>query len=98
MGKKDKRKRRGKTRRASFNPLQVMADRLSPLVPGDGDDSPTPFQDKRFDCFLCNRSVDIRLSKKGRPYFICDDCGIQVFVRGDKGIKCLAKRVQDEDS
>lgn len=31
------------------------------------------------------------MSKKTRPYLVCDDCGMQVFVRFEKGMKRLER-------
>ncbi len=42
-------------------------------------------------CFLCGDKLEIRNSKKLKPYFICDGCGLQAFVRREKGIKRLKK-------
>ena len=52
-------------------------------------------QGKAVKCFLCGRWPDVRLSKKGRPYFVCDACGMQVFVRGNKGIERLKEKVRE---
>lgn len=43
-----------------------------------------------FVCPLCNESVRVKQSKKGLPYIICNDCGVQMFVRYEKGIRRLA--------
>ena len=41
-------------------------------------------------CFLCGRGLEKRLTKtNAKPYFVCDVCGIQVFVRGKRGIQGL---------
>ena len=40
-------------------------------------------------CCLCGRKLEKRTSKKGKPYFVCDPCGIQVFVRRKQGIERL---------
>jgi DNA-directed RNA polymerase subunit RPC12/RpoP len=40
-------------------------------------------------CFLCGRKLEKRTSKAGKPYFVCDPCGIQIFVRRMKGIELL---------
>ena len=42
-------------------------------------------------CVLCNRSLERREDKNGKPYFVCDECGIQLFVRGASGIQRLAR-------
>jgi hypothetical protein len=41
-------------------------------------------------CFLCGKPVFLRLDKHGKPYFVCDPCGIQCFVRRRQGIEQLA--------
>ena len=41
-------------------------------------------------CFLCGRQLEKRTSgKNGKPYFVCDPCGIQFFIRGKQGIERL---------
>src|SRR5437764_13098572 len=40
-------------------------------------------------CFLCNQDLRLRKDKHEKPYFICDPCGMQIFVRGRQGIKNL---------
>jgi len=40
-------------------------------------------------CFLCRKELDLRISKVKKPYFVCEDCGIQIFVRGKRGIERL---------
>ena len=41
-------------------------------------------------CILCGRKLEKRTSKKnGKPYFVCDPCGIQLFVRRQQGIEKL---------
>jgi DNA-directed RNA polymerase subunit RPC12/RpoP len=40
-------------------------------------------------CFLCRKQLDLRLSKTKKPYFVCEDCGMQIFVRGKRGIERL---------
>jgi hypothetical protein len=36
------------------------------------------------DCFGCGTWLPIKMSKKGRAYWICNACAIQVFLRGVK--------------
>ncbi len=38
-----------------------------------------------FNCPLCGQALDVRLDKKKKYYVICDDCGVQMFVRGQPG-------------
>src|ERR1700722_2726213 len=40
-------------------------------------------------CFLCGRRLEKRTSKNGKPYFVCDSCGVQCFVRRQDGIERL---------
>lgn len=41
-------------------------------------------------CILCSATLEKRTSKTGKPYFVCDPCGIQLFVRRKDGIERLA--------
>ena len=40
-------------------------------------------------CFLCSQELEQRKDKHAKPYFVCDACGVQIFVRGRQGIKNL---------
>jgi len=41
-------------------------------------------------CILCGRKLEKRTStKNGKPYFVCDPCGIQLFIRRKQGIELL---------
>ena len=40
-----------------------------------------------FPCPVCTQAREVRVTKKGKPYLICDPCGVQVFVRGPAGIE-----------
>lgn len=42
-------------------------------------------------CILCGNELDERAAKNGKPYFVCDPCGTQYFVRGKQGIQKLKK-------
>jgi DNA-directed RNA polymerase subunit RPC12/RpoP len=42
-------------------------------------------------CFLCHKQLDLRISKTEKPYFVCEDCGMQIFVRGKRGIERLQR-------
>jgi DNA-directed RNA polymerase subunit RPC12/RpoP len=42
-------------------------------------------------CFLCSNELQLRKDKHKKPYFICDPCGMQIFVRGRQGIENLAE-------
>ena len=53
------------------------------------DDAIEKLKDKPLPCPLCQRQLRIRISKTGKPYIVCDDCGIQMFIRYPKGIERL---------
>ena len=42
-----------------------------------------------FPCPLCLVPLRVRSSKKGKPYVVCDACGVQMFVRTKPGIARL---------
>lgn len=44
-------------------------------------------------CFLCSQELRQRKDKNGKPYFVCDPCGMQIFVRGRQGIENLAELI-----
>lgn len=44
-------------------------------------------------CFLCSQELQQRKDKNGKPYFVCDPCGVQIFVRGRQGIENLAQLI-----
>lgn len=53
-----------------------------------------------FPCPVCTQPREVRATIKDKPYFICDPCGIQVFVRGPAGVaefNRLLKRTNNDD-
>jgi DNA-directed RNA polymerase subunit RPC12/RpoP len=44
-------------------------------------------------CLLCSQDLEQRRAKNGKPYFVCDPCGMQIFVRGRQGIENLAQLI-----
>lgn len=42
-------------------------------------------------CILCGIKLEKRSDKHAKPYFVCDSCGIQLFVRKQQGIARLEK-------
>jgi hypothetical protein len=36
-------------------------------------------------CCLCARLLEQRADKNGKPYFVCEPCGTQFFIRGATG-------------
>ena len=49
---------------------------------------------KEFSCPLCDDDLDIRLDKHNKPYCVCDSCGVQLFIRKDRGVKELQRIVK----
>jgi hypothetical protein len=48
---------------------------------------------KRIPCFLCSRELEQKLDRHGHPYFVCQNCLMQIFVRGEQGAKNLEELV-----
>ena len=46
-------------------------------------------------CFLCGAKLERRFDKHHKPYFICNPCGIQLFIRREHGINLLDKLMRD---
>jgi len=41
----------------------------------------------KFPCPVCAKAREVRITKKQKPYLVCDPCGVQLFVRGSAGIE-----------
>jgi DNA-directed RNA polymerase subunit RPC12/RpoP len=46
-------------------------------------------------CFLCGKQLDQRTDKNNKPYFICNPCGMQIFIRRELGIKKLEELIRN---
>ncbi|HTT19613.1 MAG TPA: hypothetical protein VMG82_11730 [Candidatus Sulfotelmatobacter sp.] len=46
-------------------------------------------------CLLCTEKLEKRMDKNRKPYFVCNPCGIQLFVRRQHGIQRLEKLLRD---
>ncbi len=46
-------------------------------------------------CFLCGAKLEKRTDKNSKPYFVCNPCGIQLFVRRKHGIELLEKLLRN---
>jgi hypothetical protein len=46
-------------------------------------------------CFLCGKQLDQRTDKNNKPYFICNPCGMQVFIRRERGIQKLEELIRN---
>lgn len=44
-------------------------------------------------CQFCDAEADIRRAKTGKPYIMCDECGTQVFARGDAAVASLEAKI-----
>jgi len=51
-----------------------------------------------FPCPICCEGLNVKQSKKGKPYIICNPCGLQMFVRTEPGIKKFNKLVEEAES
>ena len=51
----------------------------------------------RFPCPLCGQGLDVRQTKKKKPYVICDSCGVQLFVRSKAGMRSFEQLVSDAE-
>ncbi len=49
-------------------------------------------------CFLCDQDLEVRQTYKNKPYLVCDGCGIQIFVRGKKGIERFEKFISGKNN
>ena len=46
-------------------------------------------------CLLCTAKLEKRTDKNGKPYFVCNPCGTQFFIRRRHGIDLLEKLIRD---
>ncbi len=51
-----------------------------------------------FPCPVCTQVREVRLTKKNKPYLVCDPCGVQIFVRGPAGIEEFRRLLQQTNS
>ena len=48
---------------------------------------------RMFPCPVCTEAREVRITKKDKPYVVCDPCGIQLFIRGPFGIDAFNRLV-----
>jgi hypothetical protein len=65
-----------------------------PLVAPTG--PPNTMAGKSFPCPVCAVNVPIRIARTHKPYLVCLDCGIQIFIRGKTGIARLQAILEDK--
>jgi chaperonin cofactor prefoldin len=46
-------------------------------------------------CILCGKKLDQRTDKNGKPYFKCDPCGTQFFIRRKRGREKLEELIHE---
>jgi predicted RNA-binding Zn-ribbon protein involved in translation (DUF1610 family) len=51
-----------------------------------------------FPCPVCGEGLDVRKAKRGKPYVVCNGCGVQMFVRVESGIRKFEKLVADAEA
>jgi len=58
-----------------------------------GGDQNMPF----LPCLLCGAKLEKRMDKNHKPYFVCNPCGIQLFIRREHGIGLLDKLLRNAE-
>lgn len=48
-----------------------------------------------FPCPVCGVGLEVKETKKDKPYVVCDPCGMQLFVRNQTGIGRFDQLVSD---
>jgi len=56
---------------------------------------PEIYEKRAFPCPVCADPVEVKQTKKKKPYGTCDPCGIQVFIRGPAGIAAFNRLAHD---
>ncbi len=46
-----------------------------------------------FPCPICTSPRQVKITKKDKPYIVCDPCGVQLFVRGPSGITAFERLI-----
>lgn len=49
---------------------------------------------RMFPCPVCTSPLEVKTTKKDKPYIICDPCGVQLFVRGPSGIDAFNRLIE----
>lgn len=44
-----------------------------------------------FPCPICRQLIPVKYTKNRKPYCTCNECGVQLFIRGKPGIKLFEK-------
>lgn len=51
----------------------------------------------KIECFLCSKVIPVQASKKGLPWFYCDDCQFRGFVNSEQGVAGLEAHAIDNE-
>ncbi len=54
------------------------------------------FTGKSIPCPVCGTGLTLKITRKGKPYCLCLECGIQIFFRGRLGIERLRRLVEPQ--
>jgi len=46
-------------------------------------------------CWLCGSAIPVKFTKKGKVYLICNNCGIQTFLRYGKAEELLIAKIKE---
>lgn len=46
-------------------------------------------------CWLCNSPIPVKFTKKDKVYLICDNCGVQTFLRYGKAEELLVTKIEE---
>ena len=46
-------------------------------------------------CWLCGQPVEVKFSRKDKPYLICDNCGVQTFIRYGRAEELLLAKIKE---
>jgi len=45
-------------------------------------------------CWLCGSPVPVKFTKKDKPFLVCNDCGVQTFIRYGKAEELLIAKIK----
>jgi rRNA maturation endonuclease Nob1 len=46
-------------------------------------------------CWLCGSLIPVKFTKKNKPFLICNNCGVQTFIRYGKAEDLLIAKIKD---
>ncbi len=59
-------------------------------------DNSTPDEDMGWviPCWLCGELIPVKFTKKNKPFLICNNCGVQTFIRYGKAEELLIAKIK----